>query len=158
MIHGLKAWSLFGIRYIHQTKTDVTSLFFLYDVTSYYDTILWSKEKRQHVITKLNNSSRIIQHVNHLQISNDSLYSKKYVCKQIIQDWNNLLLFYMLCFFFWELSAVVSNAFRLNQKRESIKQMHKRCTHFCTTLSTSISWLNQWSAKAFVGCEQVHTY
>ncbi len=28
MIHGLKAWSLFGIRYIHQTKTDVTSLFF----------------------------------------------------------------------------------------------------------------------------------
>ncbi len=25
---------------------------------------------------------------------------KKYVCKQIIQDWNNLLLFYMLCFFF----------------------------------------------------------
>ncbi len=35
-----------------------------------------------------------------MQISNDSLYNKKYVCKQIIQDWNNSLLFYMLCFFF----------------------------------------------------------
>ena len=36
MIHGLKAWSLFGIRYIHQTKTDVTSFFFVW-----CDIILW---------------------------------------------------------------------------------------------------------------------
>jgi hypothetical protein len=36
MIHGLKAWSLFGIRYIHKTKTDVTSFFFVW-----CDIILW---------------------------------------------------------------------------------------------------------------------
>ena len=40
MIHGLKAWSLFGIRYIHQIKTDVTSLFFCmmwcHTMTQYY--------------------------------------------------------------------------------------------------------------------------
>jgi hypothetical protein len=57
------------------------------------------KRKDNMWFTKFNNLSRIIQHGNHLQISNDSLYNKKYVCKQIIQDWNNLLLFYMLCFF-----------------------------------------------------------
>ncbi len=50
--------------------------------------------------TKFNKLSRIIQHGNHQHISNDSLYNKKYVCKQIIQDWNNSLLFHMLCFFF----------------------------------------------------------
>jgi hypothetical protein len=50
--------------------------------------------------TEFDNMSSIIQHENHLKISNDSLYNKKCVCKQIFQDWNKLLLFYMICFFF----------------------------------------------------------
>ncbi len=50
--------------------------------------------------------SSIIQHGNHLKISNDSLYNKKSVCKQIIRDWNNLLLFYMLCFFLGSLAQL----------------------------------------------------
>jgi hypothetical protein len=52
--------------------------------------------------------SSIIQHGNHLKISNDSLYNKKCVCKQIIQGWNNLSLFYIFVSF-WELGAVASN-------------------------------------------------
>jgi hypothetical protein len=36
------------------------------------------------LFTKFGNLSRIIQHGNHLKISNDSLYNKKYVCKLII--------------------------------------------------------------------------
>ncbi len=50
--------------------------------------------------------SSIIQHGNHLKISNDSLYNKKCVCKQIIREWNNLLYFYMLCFFFGSLAQL----------------------------------------------------
>ncbi len=54
MIHGLKAWSLFGIRYIHQTKTDVTSFFFVW-----CDVILWHNivVKREKTTCNLLNST-----------------------------------------------------------------------------------------------------
>ncbi len=49
----------------------------------------YQKNYRKMEFTKFYNLSRIIQHGNHPKTSNDSLYNKKYVCKQIIRDWNN---------------------------------------------------------------------
>ena len=63
----------------------------------------YQKNYRKMYFTKFDNLSRIIQHGNHLKISNDSLSNKKYVCKQIIRDWNNLLFF--ICYVFFGSSA-----------------------------------------------------
>ncbi len=54
MTHGLKAWSFFGIRYIHQTKTDITSFFFVWcDIILWHDNVV----KREKTTCNLLNST-----------------------------------------------------------------------------------------------------
>jgi hypothetical protein len=93
------------------------------------------------LFTKFDNLSRIIQHGNHMKISNDSLYNKKYVCKQIILDWNNLLFFLYVIFLFWELGAVASNIFPrtfLHDWVADVSRLERYCTNVLLARLTNV--------------------